>query len=210
MTSGTIAPIRKAASSSLDGSAKRGSFAFEEHAQNGARRGPVPDPLGGTRRTLCAFEEHASSRNTFKDLRTTVNRAFAGMTPLGQSAFLFHLIPPRGRPAFEEHAQNGARRGPVPDPLGGARRTLCAFEANRMRASWDTNGKPWRDLLVPTGMHSFTTAATQSENFNPPAPSFPWTRRRSWWVASKNNCTAFQSHERVIFQRRASPPVPTP
>jgi hypothetical protein len=66
------------------------------------------------------------SRNTFKDLRTTVNRAFAGMTPLGQSAFLFHLIPPRGRPAFEEHAQNGVQREPVPNPLGGARRTLCA------------------------------------------------------------------------------------
>jgi len=27
---------------------------------------------------------------------------------------------------FNEHAQNGARRGPVPDTLGGARRTLCA------------------------------------------------------------------------------------
>jgi hypothetical protein len=50
------------------------------------------------------------------------------MTPLGQSAFLFHLIPPRGRPAFEEHAQNGVQREPVPNPLGGARRTLCAFE----------------------------------------------------------------------------------
>jgi hypothetical protein len=50
------------------------------------------------------------------------------MTPLGQSAFLFHLIPPLGRPAFEEHAQNGVRRDFVPNPLRGARRTLCAFE----------------------------------------------------------------------------------
>jgi hypothetical protein len=49
------------------------------------------------------------------------------MTPLGQSAFLFHLIPPRGRPAFEEHAQNGVRRDLVPNPLGGARRTLRFF-----------------------------------------------------------------------------------
>ncbi|HYK17146.1 MAG TPA: radical SAM protein [Bryobacteraceae bacterium] len=29
---------------------------------------------------------------------------------------------------FEEHAQNGVRRRAVPDTLGGARRTLCAFE----------------------------------------------------------------------------------
>jgi hypothetical protein len=28
--------------------------------------------------------------------------------------------------SFEEHAQNGVRRETVPDPLGGARRTLCA------------------------------------------------------------------------------------
>jgi hypothetical protein len=28
--------------------------------------------------------------------------------------------------AFEEHAQNGVRRDFVPNPLGGARRTLCA------------------------------------------------------------------------------------
>jgi len=38
------------------------------------------------------------------------------------------LVPPRGRAAFEEHAQNGARRETVPNTLGGARRTLCASE----------------------------------------------------------------------------------
>ena len=29
-------------------------------------------------------------------------------------------------PSIEEHAQDGARREPVPNPLGGARRALCA------------------------------------------------------------------------------------
>ncbi len=34
---------------------------LKEHAQNGVRRDFVPDPLGGARRTLCAFEEHAQN-----------------------------------------------------------------------------------------------------------------------------------------------------
>jgi glucose dehydrogenase len=36
-------------------------IAVHEHAQNGARRGPAPDVLGGGRRTHCAFEEHAQN-----------------------------------------------------------------------------------------------------------------------------------------------------
>ena len=51
-----------------------------------------------------------------------------------RSKFLSGLAPPGGRPAFEEHAQNGARREPVPNPLGGARRALCASEEPRQRA----------------------------------------------------------------------------
>jgi hypothetical protein len=45
-----------------------------------------------------------------------------------RSKFLSGLAPPGGRPAFEEHAQNGARRETVPASFSGARRTLCAFE----------------------------------------------------------------------------------
>ena len=33
---------------------------------------------------------------------------------------------PTSVPSFEKHAQNGVRREPVTDSIGGARRTLCA------------------------------------------------------------------------------------
>jgi hypothetical protein len=34
--------------------------------------------------------------------------------------------------ALKELAQNGVRRGPVPGPFGGARRTLCASSLSRL------------------------------------------------------------------------------
>jgi hypothetical protein len=36
-------------------------LAFGKHAQNGVRREPVPNPLEGARRTLCAFGKHAQN-----------------------------------------------------------------------------------------------------------------------------------------------------
>jgi len=101
-------------------------------------------------------KEHAISPNIFSDLRRTVNRAFANTAPPGQSGFLFPWFRRRGRPAFEEHAQNGARRERVPDPLGGARRTLCASEELTPRTPGISRLRGYGfldfDKLVPLGL----------------------------------------------------------
>ena len=51
--------------------------------------------------------------------------------------------------AFEKLAQNGVRRETVPDPPGGARRTLCAFkELGRVTAVVEGNAEPVNCFLV--------------------------------------------------------------
>src|SRR5271170_706670 len=88
--------------------------ASKELAQNGVRRGPVPDPFCGARRTLCAAKELA--QNGVR--RGPVPDTFCGAR--------------RTLCAAKELAQNGVRRGPVPDPFCGARRTLCASCLSRL------------------------------------------------------------------------------
>ena len=70
------------------GSAKRAadlSNLFDEHAQNGARRGTVPDRFGGARRALCALRQHAIDSRP-KSRNNTVLKCFSNPSPSTSSA----------------------------------------------------------------------------------------------------------------------------
>jgi uncharacterized membrane protein len=64
-----------------------------------------------------------------KNTRKTERAAEQFLTRLEVRAAPFAL--------FEEHAQNGARRGAVSYPFGGARRTLCAFDSKEAPLACD-------------------------------------------------------------------------
>jgi len=50
--------------------------------------------------------------------------------------------------ASEELAQNGVQRKPVPNPLGGARRTLCASTNIWLRRAWGEPTCPNAAFLI--------------------------------------------------------------